>query len=758
MRNVKKRLLCAVLSAGVILTNTLVAGSEVFADSEERFQVVADWRFDVNNVKSGSIAEKNLIIKDNSGNGNDLRMNTYGDAEDYTKYLSFSDDTMYGATNGSLVMSGDNVNKVGADLITVDDAPINKEKFENGYTMEFIYKLPIDWTAADSWMGLLARQGNSISMDEPEVGTMNVAVSNCKEIQFLAANKDDSHQMSSAAWSLSMDKGGVWYHIAIVNDNNSIRIYVNGAEAFRDYISQDMIGLYADPADGRFRVGSSWWKEGAKTLDKFAKGSFQQIRITEGALDKSRWLISNPEDYVGEYGNNDPFTLRLASNYNMVFMPDTQNTIKFRSSVMNTAMDWLIENQHTANIISVTHLGDVVENGNNEEQWNTAKLFSKLPSAGMNLLMQPGNHDWPEYYDKYFGAESEYGKLTSDYVVRTSPSGRSTYMVNDGGSYKYMTLAIDYHSFDTDLTWVEYVLSNTNMPTIITSHDLQNCSDTTPSDVKLSKKGSQVWDIVRKYNQVFMMIGGHSHGAGDQILINDYGNEVFNILADYQFAHNGGNALFKFAEFDETENKIYLSTFSPYAATLSDAERTFFDVNYLTGAGNYSEFNINFEERFLGMDKSDEVIDKAKNELKSLIKKVEGIDSNKYTVESWAAVIEASTKAENVLNKGDAVIEEIQEALKGLSNAINALVEKEIVDIPLEEDKDDNQSSNSGNGDSSEDGNKNNENDSNDSGHSNNRNEIDKLPQTGGSGTIGLALVGIFLATGGVITLKNIKR
>jgi hypothetical protein len=62
-------------------------------------------------------------------------------------------------------------------------------------------------------------------------------------------------------------------------------------------------------------------------------------------------------------------------------------------------------------------------------------------------------------------------------------------MVNDGGSYKYMTLAIDYHSFDTDLSWVEEVLSNTNIPTIVTSHDLQNCSDTAPSDIKLSEKG-----------------------------------------------------------------------------------------------------------------------------------------------------------------------------------------------------------------------------------------------------------------------------
>ena len=43
------------------------------------------------------------------------------------------------------------------------------------------------------------------SMDEPQLGSMSVAVSNCKEVQFLTAPAEDDHQMESAAWSVSMD-------------------------------------------------------------------------------------------------------------------------------------------------------------------------------------------------------------------------------------------------------------------------------------------------------------------------------------------------------------------------------------------------------------------------------------------------------------------------------------------------------------------------------------------------------------------------
>ena len=93
----------------------------------------------------------------------------------------------------------------------MDGAPINSQEFEEGYTMEFLYYFPEDWTAADSWMSLIARQGQNGGNPEGEQGTMYASISNCKEIQFITGNADGNHSMSSAAWSVSMDEGGVWY-------------------------------------------------------------------------------------------------------------------------------------------------------------------------------------------------------------------------------------------------------------------------------------------------------------------------------------------------------------------------------------------------------------------------------------------------------------------------------------------------------------------------------------------------------------------
>ena len=435
--------MAAVLTVGMIPAS-FAAGSTP-AQAQEPPNVVADWKFG-QAFSTGSIAGGDLVLKDQTGHGNDLKMQLYVNSQPtedtgaakWEQYLQFSEDSMTG-DSGSLVFNGDDgttdkKSRTGADFITVDDAPINEETFEDGYTMEFIYYFPEDWTAADAWMGLIARQTDDPkginSMDEPELGTMSTAISNCKEIQFLTAPAADNHKMESAAWSVSMDEGGMWYHIAIVSDGQEIATYVNGCEAFRDYASDEMVGMYADPEDGRFRVGSSWWQEGSQTLDRFLQGSLQEIRISGSPLEKEQWLVPNPEDYVGEFGSNAEYELKDEDNYNIVLLPDTQNTVEYcgeEGGVMDTAIDELIDTADDLNVIGVVGLGDIVDN-NNATQYQTAKrIFYQLPQAGIRTLLQPGNHDgWAssDSYSQTFGAGSEWAeRLTNGYLTTYDWSG-----------------------------------------------------------------------------------------------------------------------------------------------------------------------------------------------------------------------------------------------------------------------------------------------------------------------------------------------
>lgn len=617
-----KKALCFLISIG-----TIASAFSIGAYADTGTKVLADWRFEQSSVISGELKKNNLVIKDSSGNGNLLEFNGNGGK----KYFSFSDEKMYDGTDGSLEFNNPTYSFIsgGANFITSKDAPINKEQFRKGYTIEFIYQLPADFANNDSWMGLIARKGESDSLNDKIGVTACLSVSNCKELQFLTANADDSHQMESA-WSVSMDKGGVWYHIAITSDNQVIRTFVNGCEAFRDYVSDEMVGMYADPEDGRFVIGG--FDNGF--LEHFGRGKYQQVRISSGALDKSQWLIPNPETLLDEYGINQDFSITAGGNYNVVFLPDIQNSVEFTTDVVDASVKWLADNRENANISAILSLGDNINIFTDQIQWNKAhRVVSKIADSDIPFLQMPGNHDYGEtYYLDTFGPNSDFGKKMINNSVSYSPTGFSSYRTFEAGSYKYMMVSYSMeHTKDKrELEWLEKVLSdNKGLPTIFTSHDLQNCDASSPSKVHLSHNGKLLWEIVKKHNQVFMMVGGHSHGAGEEILTNDSGNPVISALADYQFAYNGGNGFFKFAEFDEAHQKILLSTFSPYASQLAENERTFFDVNYMTGPGNYSEFDLNFEERFKGLNKSSNAEEHAK-----IIEIVKQLDSLKTGVKA----------------------------------------------------------------------------------------------------------------------------
>ena len=596
-------------------------GAEALSDwtsPPDRADVAADWKFDQTH-STGSIAGGDLVLEDQSGNGNDLKMQVYNGGNQ-EEYISFSDASMTGE-GGSMAFNGDTNSKTGVDFITAEEAPINDEEFENGYTMEFLYYFPEDWTAADGWMSLIGRQGSGGGNPEGEQGTMYASISNCKEIQFVTGNADGDHTMSSAAWSVSMDKGGVWYHIAIVSDGHEIATYVNGCEAFRDYVSDEMAGMYADPADGRFRVGSSWWNG----LDKFLQGNLQEIRISGEPLEKEQWLVPDPENYVENFGSNETYQLRDEDNYNIVLIPDTQNTVEFRSDVMDAAIDGLINSADALNIAGVIHLGDVVDDNNDDAQYvNARDAFYRMPDAGMKLLMQMGNHDgWSSgthnYYNSFSGKSTAWTRRTGWYLTQSpNGDGNSSYMFLRAGSYNYLIISLSCTGSGSgannntgwnseDEAWLRSVLEEyPNCPTIVTTHDLQNCSDTQPSAIKLSSQGSKLWNIVKNYDQVFMMVGGHSHGSGVQELTNTSGKQVISILTDLQFAYNGGNGWFRYLEFDEEAGKIYYSIYSPYAASLDEEEKTFFDVNFLTGPGNEGEISIDFDQRFAGMAREEQ--------------------------------------------------------------------------------------------------------------------------------------------------------
>lgn len=78
-----------------------------------------------------------------------------------------------------------------------------------------------------------------------------------------------------------------------------------------------------------------------------------------------------------------------------------------------------------------------------------------------------------------------------------------------------------------------------------------------------------------------------------------------------------------------------------------------------------------------------------KDTLNALISKAEGLDSKKYTEDSWNKLVSALAAAKEVANTNGVSQKKIDEAIASLQSAMDALVEKPVETKPEEPKKDD---------------------------------------------------------------------
>lgn len=585
----------------VTLTATIEKGGAATSKSfdltvQAETPVLAHWKFSQDQVISGSLENGDLRIADLSGMGNELVLHTTGDGlhDTASDMLRWSDD------GKSLVFDNYRGAAVGKYLSTVSDAPINNERFADGYTIEVMFKMPSNFTPdKHRWAGILSRAGaaSEIGKNGGEREFLStLAVSNLQELQWTSHPLNLNY--NPTAWSLSLSSSKNWYHTAIVNDGSHTKLFVNGATDFRNP---------AETINGIALVPGKGWDIGAAESNgdkyKLFAGSIQEIRITGKALDEADWFA---EEYDTEGlidGNNDDMPLVTNDDtYTVAFIPDTQNTVRYMPEIFHAQMQWLADHYENNRIEMTAGLGDIVDQSWVGDQWNAADFgYRKLDEAGTPYLVARGNHDWPpadgwNRYRELFGDNRFAGR---DYWHGGSPSGYSSYVIFEGGSYKYMILSIDMRDFNQDLAWAQNVLaSNKDLPTIIVSHEILIIQG---DGVSLDYNGngqSLFNNLVRDNNQVFMTIGGHNHGTGYRIVKNGQGRDVIEMLADYQSYYHGGNGWLRLMEMDEAGQKLNFRTFSPWAKAMPENERTYHDLYNLIGESENFSLNWNFDERF----------------------------------------------------------------------------------------------------------------------------------------------------------------
>ncbi|MBR8638534.1 metallophosphoesterase [Streptomyces tuirus] len=293
--------------------------------------------------------------------------------------------------------------------------------------------------------------------------------------------------------------------------------------------------------------------------------------------------------------------------FTLAVMPDTQYLFDGPSidkAPVEASLRYLLEHGGEENIVFLSHLGDLTQNGAKEEVAAIGEAFRLLDRRGVGYSVLAGNHDVKSsttdqrgatpYLDA-FGPKRFAGKPT---FGGASPDGYNTFHRFEAGGREWLVLALDWRLSPQGYVWAKEVLAqHPKTPVILTTHELVVEDDT------LSAYGQQLWDqLIEDHDQIFLALGGHYWPAARATRKNAAGHDVHLHLTNYQNRYFGGAAMIRLYRFDLDRNVVDVETLSPWilgraAKGLNELERQEME---LSGDADRFSVEIDFQERFSG--------------------------------------------------------------------------------------------------------------------------------------------------------------
>jgi hypothetical protein len=293
-------------------------------------------------------------------------------------------------------------------------------------------------------------------------------------------------------------------------------------------------------------------------------------------------------------------------------LPDTQYLFDADSAdpaPLSATFRYLLEKRAAANVVFMTHLGDVTEHGTAEEMALAGQTFAALDGR-MPYSVLAGNHDvnsttndqrGPSPYLVTFGPSRFAGMPT---FVGSSADGYNSAHLIPAGGRKWLVLALDWRISDAGLGWARDVIAQHRaVPAIVTTHDLGYADDL--GMTYLSGNGRRMWDgLIRTNDQIFLTLNGHSWPPGRTVLQNGAGHDVHVHVANYQDRYYGGAGMIRLYHFDLGRGVIDVETFAPWFLARDPARRTPLEaeVTELTGNADRFSISVDFTARFAGFD------------------------------------------------------------------------------------------------------------------------------------------------------------
>ena len=242
-------------------------------------------------------------------------------------------------------------------------------------------------------------------------------------------------------------------------------------------------------------------------------------------------------------------------SWSLVILPDTQYYSEQYPGLFHLQTQWVLENRDKYNIVYVLQNGDVTNN-NSKTQWQRAsralaRLDGKVPYAISFGKMDNTCHT-------FNAAGQDYLILCLEFGPRNEVLQWANRVIEKHSTHKVITMTHAYlYSDSTRYNWQQKGSQQKWNPH---SYPFAQSDTTTVND------GQQIWDkLVRKHSNCFMTVNGHvcNDGLGFLTSRADHGNDVHQMLVNFQMLAEGGGAWLRILNFQPHNKTISVKDYSP---------------------------------------------------------------------------------------------------------------------------------------------------------------------------------------------------
>jgi len=274
-----------------------------------------------------------------------------------------------------------------------------------------------------------------------------------------------------------------------------------------------------------------------------------------------------------------------SSSFSVVVLPDIQNySQKGNEEILFSQVNWIAANMDKENIVFVIFEGDLVNKWNDRGQWGDAnKAVSVLESARVPFELTLGNHDHNStnpslnapLFETYFPEE----RFKENSWWGGSFEKYNSYQVLSIGGRNFLFLGLDVCPSKSEVEWADKIFSeNEEKQLVLTTHGYLGLD----ANRKVHSCGSTeyIWEMAKKHPNLRIILSGHVHGEALLVSKNIAGKDVYQMLADYQDYSDGGKGYLRILKFVPSENKLKVSTYSPYLNEYETDSGSSFEFEY----------------------------------------------------------------------------------------------------------------------------------------------------------------------------------